>query len=86
MFTRLVPIGVLVASRPHCQLFARASKQIAVPAEPFKKPDVMRWGIRGGGHDPNTTPEYWIDWSANGRCSESSALGKSLDHHNWGVS
>jgi hypothetical protein len=37
------------------------SKEIAVPAEPFKKLDVRGSGIRAGGHDRNTTPEYWID-------------------------
>jgi hypothetical protein len=41
-------------------------KKIAVPAEPLKKLDVDRSGIRGGGHDRNTTPEYWIDGRRSG--------------------
>jgi hypothetical protein len=48
-FTRLMPIGVVVARRPHSQTIWERSKEFAVPAEPFKKLDVRWSGIRGGG-------------------------------------
>jgi hypothetical protein len=42
-----------------------AGKQkAAVRAELIKRVDVERSGIRGGGDDRNTTPEYWVGGAA----------------------
>ena len=48
MFTRLTLIGVVVASRSHCQTICERVEEFAILAEPFKKLDIRWSGIRAG--------------------------------------
>jgi len=67
------PAGVLPGgmwqTRHTAGTMAIALTEIAPRAELIKQPDVKRPGIRAGGHDRNTTPEYWIDGRRLRTCS-----------------
>jgi hypothetical protein len=64
-----------------------AERKIAVPAEPLKKLDVSVSGIRAGGHDRNTTAEYWIDGRRMRAVPRARHGGKAMPSNlGWGVS
>jgi hypothetical protein len=65
-----------------------AERKIAVSAEPLKKLDVSRSGIRAGGHDDrNTTAEYWFDGRRMLAVPIARHGGKAMPSNlGWGVS